>query len=295
VNVGEINNKGIELLLTGSPWSRPNFDWTSSIAFSTNNNKLVSFNGSREEIILGAFADVQRHREGYPLGGFWAVDVERGADGQPVVRDNAGNVIANPVLDAPGQNVTVLNSCRWAPSDPTWDQAAECDDIYMGPSRPTREAAFTNTFTIFRDFRVYTQFDYRGGHYQWCAACSLGTRTDLNTWDVNTGGTTLNPDVTVAEVLAMRSLQTFTHITKADYMKFRELALSYTVPQRWTRALPGSRWTVTLSGRNLAMWTKYKGKGDPEVQWDPRSGFQMLDYASTPQVRRLSASFRTTF
>jgi hypothetical protein len=78
-------------------------------------------------------------------------------------------------------------------------------------------------------------------------------------------------------------------------MKFRELSLTYSVPERWTRALPGSRWSATLSGRNLALWTKYKGKGDPEVQWDPTSTFQMLDYASTPQTRRLTGSFRVTF
>jgi outer membrane receptor protein involved in Fe transport len=295
VNIGEISNKGFELLLTGSPIVHPRFGWDATLSFSTNDNKLVSFNGVREEQIFGSFADVQRHREGYPLGGFWAVDVERGADGQPVVRDNAGNVIANPVLDASGQNVTVLNSCRWAPNDPTWDQDAECDDIYMGPSRPTREAAFTSTFSIFSDFRVYTQFDYRGGHYQWCAACSLGTRTDLNTWDVNTGGTSLNPGVSVADVLAMRSLQTFSHISKADYLKFRELSLTYSVPARFTQVLPGSRFAVTLSGRNLGLWTKYKGKGDPEVQFDPGSTFTILDYASTPQTRRLSASVRVTF
>ena len=78
-------------------------------------------------------------------------------------------------------------------------------------------------------------------------------------------------------------------------MKFRELSLTYSVPQRWTSALPGSRWAVTVSGRNLSLWTKYKGKGDPEVQFDPNSTFQMLDYAATPQTRRLSASFRVTF
>jgi hypothetical protein len=223
------------------------------------------------------------------------VDVERGADGQPVVRNGAGAVITTPVLDATGQNVTVRSSCRWAPSDPTWNQSTECQEIYMGPSRPTREVAFSNTFTVFNDFRIYTQIDYRGGHYQWCAACSLGTRTDLNTWDVNTGGTALNPDVTVADVLAMRSLQTWSHITKADYTKLREVSLTYSVPQRWTRVLPGSRWAVTVSGRNLGLWTKYKGKGDPEVQFDPTSTFTMLDYASTPQTRRLSASFRVNF
>ena len=296
VNVGEISNRGIELLLTGSPVSLARFGWDATLAFSTNDNKLVSFNGAREEVIFGAFADVQRHREGFPLGGFWAVDVERDASGRPVVRDNAGNVIDNPVLDAPGQRVTVLNNCRWAPSDPTWNRETDCDDIYMGPSRPTREAALTNTFTVLRNFRVYTQFDYRGGHYQWCASCSLGTRVDLNTWDVNTGGTPLNPNVTVADVLVLRSLQTKTHISKADYLKFRELSLTYSIPPEWTRrALPGSRWSVTLAGRNIGLWTKYKGKGDPEVQFDPNSTFQMLDYAATPQTRRLTASFRVNF
>jgi TonB-linked SusC/RagA family outer membrane protein len=303
INIGEISNSGFELLLTGSPVTIRNFGWDASLAFSTNKNRLVSFNGAREEQIFGAFATVQRHREGYPLGGFWAYDVERDANGEPIVRDSDGNIITPTLVcyDTPsadgcnGQNVTVMNSCRWAPSDPTWNQAEECDDIFMGPSRPTREAAFTSTFSIFDDFRIYTQFDYRGGHYQWCAACSLGTRLDVNTWDVNTGGTPLNPDVSVADVLVMRSLQTKTHISKADYLKFRELSLTYAVPARWTQVLPGSRFSVTLAGRNLALWTKYKGKGDPEVQFDPTDTFTILDYAATPQTRRLSASVRVTF
>jgi TonB-linked SusC/RagA family outer membrane protein len=301
VNIGEIANSGIELLLTATPIYTANFGWDASLAFSTNNNKLVSFgrdeegNPIREEVVFGSFADVQRHREGYPLGGFWAVDVERDANGQPVVYDEDDNIITDPVLDADDQSVNVLNECRWAPSDPDWDQARDCDDIYMGPSRPTREAAFTSTFTLFNNFRIFAHFDYRGGHYQWCAACSLGTRIDLNTWDVNTGGTDLNQDVSVADVLALQSLQTKSHISQADYVKFRELSLTYSLPQIWTRFIPGSRWSLTLSGRNLAMWTKYKGKGDPEVQFNPNSTFTLLDYAATPQTRRLSASMRVSF
>jgi len=304
VNVGEISNKGIELLLNASPVTGRVFSWDATVSFSTNDNKLLSFgrypDGTpvREEIVFGAFADVQRHREGYPLGAFWAWDVERGPDGKPIVYDNAGNVIANPVLDAPGQNVKVLSSCRWAPSDPNWDRAKECQDIYMGPSVPPREMSVTSTFTLLNNLSLFAQFDYRGGHYQWCALCSVNSRIDLNTWDVNTGGTPLNPNVTVADVLALRSLQTLSHISKADFIKFRELSLTYNLPRRLTSALPlvpGSRWSVTVSGRNLALWTKYKGKGDPEVNFDPTSTFQMLDYASTPQTRRLSASLRVSF
>ncbi|MGH7664160.1 MAG: SusC/RagA family TonB-linked outer membrane protein [Gemmatimonadaceae bacterium] len=289
INVGEISNKGIELFVSGTPIDVPRFTWDAGVVFSTNKNRLESFNGSRTEIIFGSFADVQRHREGYVLGGFWATDVERDANGDPVLRDNNGVIVTDPDVG----DVTVLNSCRWAPDDPTWNREAECDDIFVGPSRPTREAALTNTFTLFGDFRIFTQFDYRGGHYQWCAICSINSRVDLNTWDVNTGGTALNPDVSEADVLALRSLQTLSHISSADFVKFRELSLTYAIPERWTRF--GGRWSLTVSGRNLAIWTRYEGRGDPEVQFDPGSAFSMTDYASTPQTRRLSVSARVSF
>ncbi len=281
INIGEITNTGLELLVTGTPVYSRNFAWDVSVSLSTNKNRLKSFNGAREEVIFGSFDDVQRHREGYPLGAFWAYDVERGADGEPV-------------LDA-GGDVTVNRACRWAPSDPAWDQATECDDIYIGPSIPTRESAVTNTFTVFGNLRIFAHFDYRGGHYQWCAICSIRSRVDRNTWDVNTGGTELNPDVSDAEVLALRARQTLTHITQADFIKFRELSLTYSIPQSWGSIFASSRWSFTVSGRNLWMWTKYEGTGDPEVQFNPYSTFTRLDYASMPQLRRLSASARVSF
>jgi TonB-linked SusC/RagA family outer membrane protein len=298
VNLGEIANLGVELLLSATLMQRPNFTWDARVSVAGNRNRLVSFNGAREEVVFGAFADVQRHREGYPLGAFWATDVERDASGEPVIRDNTGAIVTNPTVADPAlYHATVLSGCRWAPNDPTWNQAAECKDIYMGPSVPTTTASLTNTFTILGgSLRLFTQLDYRGDFYQWCAICSINSRIDLNTWDVNTGGTALNPGVSIADVLALRSLQTKSHITRADFMKLREVSVTYTLPQRWTQFLrPGSRWAFTLSGRNLAIWTRYKGRGDPEVQFDPTSTFQMLDYASTPQTRRLTASLRVTF
>jgi hypothetical protein len=176
-----------------------------------------------------------------------------------------------------------------------WVQEEDCDDVYLGPSVPTREIGFTNTFTLFNNIRIFTQFDYRGGHYQWCAICSIRSRIDRNTWDINTGGTDLNPDVSELDVRALRSLQTLSHISKADFIKFRELSVTYTLPSSWGGFFQGSRWSITLSGRNLWMWTKYEGTGDPEVAFDARSSFSRLDYASTPMTRRLAASVRVSF
>jgi TonB-linked SusC/RagA family outer membrane protein len=281
VNVGEISNTGFEVLISGSPVYSRTLSWDASVSLSTNSNKLVSFNGVRDEIRFGAFASVQRHREGYPMAGYWGVDVERDASGEPV-------------LDADG-DATLLSTCRWAPSDETWTPAECPDEIYIGPSLPTREIGLTNTFTVLGNLRIFAHFDYKGGFYQWCAICSVNSRIDLNTWDIATGGTELNPDVSAAEVEALRTRQTLSHITQADFIKFRELSLTYSIPQSWGSIFASSRWSFTLAGRNLWMWTKYEGYGDPEVQFFSTGSFSRLDYASTPMTRRVSASMRVSF
>ena len=40
-NVGEVNNKGIEIVLGGVPLRKDNFTWETSIFFSKNKNTLV--------------------------------------------------------------------------------------------------------------------------------------------------------------------------------------------------------------------------------------------------------------
>jgi TonB-linked SusC/RagA family outer membrane protein len=295
-NIGEIANSGIELLLDFTPIYSRNLAWDMSLSLSTNNNKLVDF-GTQDEYVFGSFADVQRHREGYPLGAFWGWDVARDAAGNPDTLPVAGYV-------QDSRDMTVLSKCTWAPgkevtkrdgSRGPWVQSEDCDDIYLGPSVPTKEIGLTNTFTLFGNIRIFSQFDYRGGHYQWCAICSIRSRVDRNTWDINTGGTDLNPDVSEQDVAALRSLQTLSHISKADFIKWRELSVTYTLPSSWGGFFTGSRWSVTLSGRNLWMWTKYEGTGDPEVAFSATSSFSRLDYASTPMTRRLAASVRVSF
>ncbi len=259
VNIGEIANQGFELLLRGSPVYSRNLAWDATVSLYTGENKLVSFGGALEDITFGAFAQVQKHIEGYPLGGYWYQDVERDANG-------------NPVLTASGAATVDYEN-----------------EVYVGPQLPTREIAFSNTFTVMGNLRIFAQVDYKGGNYQWCAICSIRNRIDRNSWEVN------NPDADPAEVAVWRSRQTKTHIFPADFVKLREVALSYTLPGAVTSSFGAERATVTLSGRNIWMWTKYEGTSDPEVSFYSRSDYNQLDYASTPMTRRVSASVALQF
>jgi TonB-linked SusC/RagA family outer membrane protein len=275
-NIGEIKNTGLELLATVNPIRSNKLNWDASLSIATNHNELVSFGGSREQILFGAFTNSQRHREGYPLGSFWATDVARNADGSIIPTSSGG--------------VTVNNSCTWPDTDDPNGPGGSCQEIYLGSSTPTWEIGLANTFTIGGNLRVYAHLDSKGGNWLVCAICSIRNRSNTNTWEV------ANPLADPLEVLRWRSLQTMTHLSKADFIKLRELSVSYNLPTSWGGAFSARRWTVTLSGRNLWTATKYEGTGDPEVSFTSSpTSFDRTDYAAFPAPRRIGASINVTF
>lgn len=280
-NVGEIANQGIEILLNTTPVSGRNLTWDATVSFSTNSNKLVSWGIERDEDTFGAFATVQKHIEGYPLGGFWYNDIQR---------DGCGSTDPDVATGCPTGNLI---------RDPNTIALVDINNYtYAGPSAPTREAAVTNTFTILGNLRLFAHMDYKGGYKVWCALCSIRNRIDQNTWEVNDpavwqGWKTGDP--LPEQVAIWRSLQTKTHIMDGDFLKLREVSVQYTLPTSWSRAFQANRVTFTLSGRNLGKWTKYKGTGDPEVNFAATSDYTRLDYASVPPMRQVYASVRMTF
>ncbi len=282
-NIGKISNKGFEVLATASPVRSPSFTWDLTAAFSTNSNELVSFGGTRDEVIFGAFADVQRHREGYPLGAMWSRDVLRDASGVPILDGNG--------------NATLDTECAWPDTDDPDGRGGSCHEQYEGPSSPTREFGLSNTFTIFGNLRLFAQLDYKGGHYQYCAICEIRNRSNQNTWEV------ANPGADPVDLAFYETRQTITTIMQADFLKLREISLSYTIPSSVGGPFAAGRWSVTLSARNLWTTTKYNGPGDPEVLWSrsttdgggTNNRFEVLDYASVPPPKRLTAAINVNF
>lgn len=265
-NVGEISNTGFEVFITATPLYTRVLQWDASLALTRTRNELISWGDAPlTEISFGSFATVQKHIPGYPMGGFWGIDVERNADGTPDM--SSGDVVL-------------------------------AEEEYIGPAMPTREIGFTNTFTLFDNFRIFSNLDYKGGNYQWCAICSIRGRIDQNTF------THHRPDADPAEIAVITSRQTMRWIRKADFVKLREISLSYLVPAGATDALGVSNASVTVAGRNLWMWTKYNfedtdqaglGSPDPEVNFSSTSAFGRTDYASIPMLRNFSVSVRFSF
>ena len=71
------------------------------------------------------------------------------------------------------------------------------------------------------------------------------------------------------------------------FTRFRELSLSARVPQRLVRPMGASAASVTLSARNLHLWTDWLA-GDPEVNYNTGND-QTLTYSSPPLPRTFIA------
>jgi hypothetical protein len=84
----------------------------------------------------------------------------------------------------------------------------------------------------------------------------------------------------------VNTLGSTAYVEPADFLALSELALSWQVPTSFIRKTGFRRASPRLSGRNLALWTKFPGV-DPRVNWRgnvPLGGTADLDSPPKPRV-----------
>jgi hypothetical protein len=226
---------------------------------------------------------------GFPLGSYFVRYPSRDANGNYIINRNAAGQLTTAVYDTAFQ--------------------------YAGPALPTHSWSFSNTLTLFKNFSIYALLDFQGGHYLMnykeynrCALaadgpnCALLNQADL----VGTPRLdTLRALYGVAGTpLTITSPMTQTlFLEKADYMKLRDLSLTWAMPTEWAQRLRMESASFVLSGKNLGLWTDYTGL-DPEVNGYSNnqlrgSGnaaqFVRVDAYSWPMARRYTLQMNVTY
>jgi TonB-linked SusC/RagA family outer membrane protein len=238
-NLGKVRNSGWEALITAQLIQRDGFGWDIGLNGSTNDNELVSLGGV-PPIVLSS---TQQHREGYPLYGWWARELLSW-------NDKNGNGIIEYNADPAVSEIVVSDTAR-----------------FLGYSNPRWILAFTNGFDVWkRRLRLGAMFDYQGGHkvYNNTERIRCASRN-------NCSGL-INPNASLfeqARTVAVRQHPSRTvagFIEDGDFIRFRELNLTFTAPEEWAnRVFRGRSLTATVAARNLGiLWTKYTGV-DPEA------------------------------
>jgi TonB-dependent starch-binding outer membrane protein SusC len=280
VNLGSVENKGVEALAMVKLLDRPNLEWSSTITVSANRNRLIDLGEGITPIAFG-FGSTQQHRNDYPLGGYF----ER-------------KIVSYQDLDGNGI-LTRINCPTYAgTANPQFVGGPRCEVVlsdsveYLGSAIPTREATLNTGVTLFRRARLSALFAYRGGYKIFNSTsefrCTLGVPNCREVYDETT------PLSEQARVVARYMGDEVGYIEDASFVKFRELALTLTAPAEWARQFRVENLSLTLAGRNLATWTDYTGL-DPEVNANAGNNFTTSDFLTQPPVRYLTARLNLNF
>lgn len=250
VNIGQINNRGIEVGLNARVLDMPTFGWDLNVNASTNRNRV-------EDLGLESFLQLgwtTRHAEGYPVGSLFAPKV----------------VFAEY---EPGSDQINRDTMR---CDDGSGGQVECTPdawIYQGHPDPNLELSLGSSFNIGERLTVdalvqgkvgQTKYDLQSW---WRYAAYQQTRLNVfpREYDINE----------VAEAQYGASGEFALWVNEASFVRFRELSVTYQLPDDIVQSIGSSRGSIGLAARNLGMiWTNWQEwpHHDPEVV-DPSNTF----------------------
>ena len=268
VNVGQLQNRGIEMLLTLVPVKSKNLTWETSFNASNNNSKVLALaNGqSRFDVGTGEFFGFVSHEVGMPLASLRGFDYKRDANGK---------IITVGGLFQQG-NLTTFGSAI-----PKW------------------VGGWLNTFN-YKHLHVTTQIDFKAGYKimsnsnlnflrEGLTQSSLVGREGGVVFDgVNADGT---PNTTKVEAeqfyTQYRSTGVATpFIYNGSFVRWRSLSIGYDLSRFFAKTFVREM-TISAVCNNVLMIKKYIDNLDPEAQVSSSDNLQGIETHTLPTTRSI--------
>ncbi|MCU4165595.1 SusC/RagA family TonB-linked outer membrane protein [Carboxylicivirga caseinilyticus] len=294
INAGEIENKGVEVLLRLNPVKTDNFSWDIDFNYSRNRNKVLSLTEGVDAITLpGGFTSPSiQVRVGQPYGVIYGSYFEKDPDGNLIVNETDGL----PVI----QN----NPRKIGDPNPDW----------MGSVR--------NTFK-YKNLSLSVLFDTKQGGDLYSTSIAIlrysgqvaetetmfgYTREDefvipnsVNMIEDAQGNVSYVPNSTPTTINDYHWHNLFSvddqFVFDASYIKLREVTLSYQLPVdllKKTKFFQSG--SVYASGRNLLLFGTNIPHIDPEVDAGATTGnLHGYEYANSPSTKSFTFGLNLEF
>ncbi len=265
-NIGEIENKGVEIGLNTVNVDKEDFRWTSNVNFSLNRNELTKLYGGENDFDIGnqwfTGHPINVHYDFNNLGVVWTEE----------------EFFAGEVPDGFFPGYFKVEDIVTTGDNPQYD--AEDDRKILGTPDPNYRISMNNSFT-YKDFSLSVFINsIQGGN---------GYYTGNGAGDVIAGGTDFSrrnnrtavrpywrPGAPTTNSPGMYYPQTNTGPLLIDrsFVRLQDVSLAYNLPQTTLDKIGVSNMQIYFSGKNLATWTKWAG-------WDPEVGGDTLPIMRT--------------
>jgi TonB-linked SusC/RagA family outer membrane protein len=277
LNVGEIRNKGVELLLMGTPVKNKDLTWDVNFNFGYNKSKVVDLNEGLERIRVGqarsltAFIDNVVGQEYGQISGY---RYKRNAGGQLLL--NGG---------LPQRDGNLVN---------------------FGTGIAPWTLGLTNDFH-YKDFSLSVLVDGKFGGLVYSGTNDFATYRGVSKETLNgregfvadgideASGLKNTTNVTAQSYYQTVGLNiTEDFIYKSDFIKLRQIILGYQLPNRLFKGTPFKSIALSFFGRNLAILKKYTPNVDPESTYTAGPA-QGLEWFGAPPVRSFGVNLNVKF
>ncbi|MBW0177563.1 SusC/RagA family TonB-linked outer membrane protein [Sediminibacterium sp.] len=274
-NFGSLENKGYEIVLTGNPVAKRNFNWNITGIFNHNRNKANRIGQALTLLSTNAGAPVSII-EGQPVGVFYGTFFARNADGTQL--KNAGGI---PQTERGVQNTATTFTTGRSAGLPS---GAVLRKI-IGDPNPDYTTSLVNEVT-YKKLSLRIQIDAVQG-------------VDVFNADFRTRQGVGNGKVAEQEhrgqlprgyISGIYAIEEW-RVDNGSYTKLRELSLTYNIG----KVKGFSDLSISFSGRNLISWDKYNGY-DPEVNAGGQSTIlRGIDFGAVPIPRTFSFGIQAKF
>lgn len=281
-NIGEVQNKGLELSLTTYNFTGK-FKWNSSFNISFNRNKILSL---PEEVLTNGYIQNGTYhilKEGESIGTFYGWNY-LGVYSRD--EDNVNHV-----------RMGSSNGKEFRGGDPIWDDLNgdniidDNDKQIIGNAQPKFTGGFNNDFS-YKNFslNVFFQFTYGNDIYSnlnmmrnWVFAYNNVSTDALNRWKEQGDVTDYPRPIRLDPLKNEYQRVSNRWIEDGSFLRLKNITLAYNVPEQILNKLKISGLKFYVTGQNLVTWTHYTGY-DPEVS--SYSGLRLgVDDGSYPQSR----------
>ncbi len=326
-NVGQLDAKGYEIKVDWLAVDRENFALSVFANGAFIDEIITSLGGAPPFKVAGTYARPRNFvEEGFAPATFFGGKLVDWTPGSTVPIDTDGDGLADTeqvfrTWLGSMTSIRIRNDLNPLLRDDDGD--GNLLDHFLGKPTADWQGAFGTQMTLWNNVQVNTVFEYMTGNFvvqnltdQFRRANPAIGRNTRKTAELE--AILLNPatqgdvqarfDAAMEWVTEQASLAPFSGlnaVSPADWLRWRELGVTYTVPTTFAQRLGLTNLQINLTGRNIKLWSKYDGT-DPETNARGACGgggsassrcilSNGLDSMGLPIARRYAISLRFGF